>query len=88
MPVKATSRVYIRTSEPQKRLLSQAAEARHMNTSQFMLQVSLDAAQSIVADQTIFTMTPEQWDAFQRRLDEPVRVIPALQELHAEMTNG
>ena len=59
-----------------------------MNTSQFVLQVSLDAAQTILTDQTVFTLTPEQWDEFQRRLDEPARVIPALQQLHAEMTNG
>jgi uncharacterized protein (DUF1778 family) len=69
-------------------ILSQAARATHMNTSQFVLQVSLDAAQSILTEQTVFTLTPEQWDAFQKRLDEPPRVIPALQKLHAEMTNG
>ncbi len=55
-----------------------------MNTSQFILQVSLDAAQSILTDQTVFTLTPEQWDAFQHRLDEPPRVIPALQKLHVD----
>lgn len=59
-----------------------------MNTSQFVLQVSLNAAQTILTDQMVFTLTPEKWDEFQRRLDEPARVIPALQQLHAEMTNG
>jgi uncharacterized protein (DUF1778 family) len=59
-----------------------------MNTSQFVLQVSLDAAQTILTDQTVFTLPPEQWDEFQRRLDEPACAIPALQKLHAEMTNG
>jgi uncharacterized protein (DUF1778 family) len=88
MPTKTNTRLSIRASEPQKTLLSQAARARHMNTSQFVLQVSLDAAQAILTDQTVFTLTPEQWDEFQRRLDEPARVIPALQQLHAEMTNG
>jgi len=59
-----------------------------MNTSLFVLRVFLDAAQAILTGQTVFTLTPEQWDAFQKRLDEPPRIIPALQKLHAEMTNG
>jgi uncharacterized protein (DUF1778 family) len=59
-----------------------------MNTSQFVLQASLDAAQAVLVEQTIFTLTPEQWDDFNRRLDEPARVVPALQQLHAEMSNG
>jgi uncharacterized protein (DUF1778 family) len=36
-------------------ILSQAARARHMNTSQFVLQVSLDAADAVLRDQTVFT---------------------------------
>ncbi|MGO8670487.1 MAG: DUF1778 domain-containing protein [Capsulimonadaceae bacterium] len=56
-----------------------------MNTSQFVLQASLDAAQAILTEQTVFTLTPEEWTEFQRRLDEPPRVIPALERLHAEM---
>lgn len=88
MPVKASTRLSIRASEPQKALLNQAARMRHMNTSQFVLQASLDAAQSVLTDQTLFTLTPEQWDEFQRRLDEPARVIPALQQLQADMTHG
>jgi uncharacterized protein (DUF1778 family) len=74
-------------SEPQKRLLSQAARARHMNISQFVLQASLDAADAVLRDQTVFTLPPDKWEEFCARLDEPARVIPALQQLHAEMTN-
>jgi hypothetical protein len=35
-------------------------------------------------DQIVFTFTDEQWDALQRRLDEPARAIPAVQQLHAD----
>jgi uncharacterized protein (DUF1778 family) len=88
MPDSATaqkeSRLSIRASEPDKRILSQAARARHMNTSQFVLQVSLDAARSILLDQTEVRLPPEQWEAFCRRLDDPPRTIPALRRLFSE----
>lgn len=77
-------RLYIRASEPEKNLLAQAAQARHMNTSQFVLQTSLDAAQTILANQTSFKLSPEQWEAFCERLDAPPRAIPKLQRLFSE----
>lgn len=77
-------RLSIRASEPEKALLRKAAQARHMNTSQFVLQASLDAAQTVIADQTEFRLPPEQWEAFRQHLDAPPRTIPALQQLFAE----
>jgi uncharacterized protein (DUF1778 family) len=85
---KADARLSIRASEDQKAILSEAARAKHLNTSQFVLQASLDAAAAVLTEQTVFILTPEQWEEFQRRLDEPARVIPALQKLHVEMTHG
>ena len=41
------SRLSIRASEPEKAILAQAEQARRMNTSQFVLQASLDAAYTI-----------------------------------------
>jgi uncharacterized protein (DUF1778 family) len=77
-------RLYIRASESEKTLLAQAAQARHMNTSQFVLQTSLDAAQTLLANQTAFRLSPEQWEAFCERLDAPPRTIPELQRLFSE----
>jgi len=74
----------IRASEPEKALLRKAAQARHMNTSQFVLQASLNAAQTVIADQTEFRLPPDQWEAFRQRLDEPARTIPALRQLFGE----
>jgi uncharacterized protein (DUF1778 family) len=78
------SRLSIRASEPEKTILRQAAQARHMNTSQFVLQASLDAARAILVDQTEFRLPPEQWEAFCARLDAPARTIPALRQLFSE----
>ena len=35
-------------------------------------------------DQTEFRLPPEQWRAFCERLDEPAKVIPALDKLFGE----
>ena len=78
------SRLSIRASEPEKAILTQAAKARRMNTSQFVLQASLDAAQAILADQTEYRLAPEQWEAFCARLDAPAKSVPALRELFRE----
>ncbi|MBK9314928.1 MAG: DUF1778 domain-containing protein [Acidobacteria bacterium] len=43
-----------------------------------MLRAFLDAAQ---ADQGEFRLTPEQWEEFCARLDDPPRVMPALSDL-------
>jgi len=78
------SRLSIRASEPEKTLLTQAAHARHMNISQFVLQVSLEAARAILVDQTEFRLSPEQWEEFCQRLDEPARTIPELRDLFSD----
>jgi uncharacterized protein (DUF1778 family) len=78
------TRLSIRATEPEKALLARAARVRHMNTSQFVLQASLDAAQSILDVETDFRLPPEQWRAFCETLDAPPKVIPAIRELFQE----
>ncbi|HLK57908.1 MAG TPA: DUF1778 domain-containing protein [Chthonomonadaceae bacterium] len=78
------SRLSIRASEPEKTILRQAAQTQHMNTSQFVLQASLNAAHAILVDQTAFRLPPEQWEAFCERLDAPAKTIPALRQLFSE----
>ena len=54
---------------------------RHLNTSQFVLQASLDAAHAVLAEDSTIRLSPEAYDAFVRRLDEPARDIPELRDL-------
>jgi uncharacterized protein (DUF1778 family) len=84
LSVHKETRLSIRASEPEKTILMQAAQVSHMNTSQFVLQASLDAAHAVLADRTQFRLPPEQWEAFCERLDAPPRSIPALQRLFSE----
>ena len=89
MPVKSAkkqkeTRLSIRASDPQKSILMEAARARHTNISQFVLQASLDAAHAVLADQSEFRLSADQWKAFCERLDAPAKVIPALKDLFSE----
>lgn len=89
MPVKSAkkqkeTRLSIRASDPEKSILMEAARARHTNISQFVLQASLDAAHAVLADQSEFRLSADQWKAFCERLDAPAKVIPALKDLFSE----
>ena len=77
-------RLTIRATEPEKELLAQAAKARHTNVSRFILEASLDAANAVLVDQSEYRLSPEQWDAFCRRLDDLPKTIPSLQQLFRE----
>ena len=52
------SRLSIRVKQAEKSILAQAARARRMNTSQFILQTSLDAAHAIIGEETEFQVSP------------------------------
>ena len=78
------ARLSIRASDPEKLILAQAARARHMNTSQFVLQASLDAAQAVLLDQSEFKLPAGEWKAFCKKLDAPAKAIPALRKLFNE----
>ena len=77
-------RLIIHATEPEKELLAQAARAKLTNVSQFILEASLDAANAVLVDQNEYRLPPEQWDAFCRRLEDPPKTIPALQQLFRE----
>jgi uncharacterized protein (DUF1778 family) len=78
------ARLSIGASDPEKKILAQAARARHMNTSQFVLQASLDAAHAVLMDQSAYRLPADQWQAFCDRLDSPAKTIPALRKLFSE----
>lgn len=80
--------LHVRTSEKEKATLSRAAKAKNMTVSQFVLQASLPLAEEIVNQenatvQTLFRLSPADWEEFNRLLDEPAREIPELRELLA-----
>ncbi|MFY7951814.1 MAG: DUF1778 domain-containing protein, partial [Armatimonadaceae bacterium] len=74
-PIK-DDRIVIRASASDKEKLERAARVARLSRSQFVLQNALDAADRILGDQTRFVLPEQEWEAFCRRLEEPVRDLP------------
>ena len=69
-------------------MLAQAARAKNMSVSQFILHTSVPIAEEIVRSDagnvnTLFRLDADAWEEFSRLLDAPVREIPELRELLA-----
>ena len=76
-----TERIDVRASGQVKALLQEAAKASHKNVSEFLLDAGLALAHETLAEQRLFSLTSEQWDAFQAALDRPVQEKPQLRAL-------
>jgi uncharacterized protein (DUF1778 family) len=81
--LKATT-VQLRLRPAEKAVLARAADLRQTTLSRFLLEHALQAAQQVLADQTHFTLSAQQWKAFCGALDRPPRAIPALKQLLTE----
>jgi uncharacterized protein (DUF1778 family) len=79
-----SERIDVRATLPVKQLLQEAARAAHKNVSEFLLEAGILAANQMLADRLRFELSPEQWDAFQAALDQPVTVKPKLNKLLSE----
>lgn len=81
---KRGARLSIRATRSEKELISRAAVRRSQSISEFMLESSLDAAEALELDNADFVLSPKDYKAFLKMLDEPPRTIPALQKLFSE----
>jgi|SRR5687768_7959253 uncharacterized protein (DUF1778 family) len=75
------SRLSIRASATQKRVIAEAARIKDTTISDFMLEQSLTAAQRVIADQMKFSLPQKQWKQFYDALDARPKTIPALRRL-------
>jgi uncharacterized protein (DUF1778 family) len=75
------SRLSIRASAVQKKVIAQAARIKEVTMSEFVLEQSLAAAQQVIADQSQFTLPKKQWREFCAALDAPPKSIQALRRL-------
>lgn len=81
---KSETRLSIRADSSQKSLLHRAAVARHMNVSQFVLDVSLREAEQIVNEQGRIALTEDDFDWLVKLLDEPPMPKPRLRQALAQ----
>jgi uncharacterized protein (DUF1778 family) len=62
-------RLSIRANSQQKAFLSQAASARHMNVSQFVLQASLREAEHVIQEETVIKVSAEEYEWISKVMD-------------------
>ena len=82
--VAASGRASFRIDPRVKAIIEQAARTQRANFSEFVVNSSLAAAESVLAARTRFVLPPGQWKKFVAALDAPPREIPALRKLLAE----
>lgn len=82
-PQKA-DRLSIRANSGQKTVLARAAQAQHMNVSQFVLQASLTAAARVIEQETRVVVSPEDYAWLCAVLDAPATPAPRLREALAK----
>ncbi len=81
------TRFSIRATAKQKELIARAALRTNKTISEFVLENSLDAARALEMDNADFVMSPDDYRAFLKMLDEPPRTIPALRQLLSDPTS-
>ncbi|WP_293364223.1 DUF1778 domain-containing protein [Phenylobacterium sp.] len=59
-------------------VIDRAAELTGKTRTDFVLEAARRAAEDALLDQTVFTVSPEAYDAFLKCLDEPPRPNPQL----------
>ena len=64
--------IQIRAPHSAQMLIDRAAAKLGVTRSQFMLQTSIQAAEDVLLDRTVFVLSPETWTAFEEALDAPV----------------
>ena len=75
------TRLNVRASAQQKKVIEKAARLLNTTVSSFVLQRAVEDAQAILAEQHQFRLPKEQWQAFCKALDAPPRDLPALRKL-------
>ena len=81
MAAVASETINIRIPASKKDLIDRAAEEMHESRSSFMLEASLDRAESVLADRTRFVLSKDQMRRFEAALEAPLPNPDALAKL-------
>jgi len=68
----ASETINLRVPVAKKSLIDRAAEAVHESRSSFILEASINRAETVLADRTRFTLTEEQMKRFHAALEGPL----------------
>lgn len=89
LPAKKTrpirsSRLGIRATPDQERVLRRAAEASHKSMTEFILDSACRAAEDTLLDQRLFMVSPTQYQTLLDLLDSPPRKNAGLNALFSK----
>jgi uncharacterized protein (DUF1778 family) len=73
--------INLRATQKQKTLIDRAAEALGRSRSDFMLDSSCRAAETVLLDRRYFTLSDDAFRRFTAMLDKPPAINPKLQRL-------
>ena len=73
--------INLRATQKQKTLIDRAAEALGRSRSDFMLESSCRAAETVLLDRCYFTLSDDAFQRFTAMLDKPPASNPKLQRL-------
>jgi len=76
-----TEKLDLRISPEAKARLQTAAAVMNRSMSDFVMETALARAEETLADRNTFGLDRDQWKAFQKALDEPVRPLPRMRKL-------
>jgi uncharacterized protein (DUF1778 family) len=79
-----TTVINLRTPPAQRELIDRAARLQGKSRTDFMLEASREKAEQVLLDQTLFTVSPKQFKAFQALMDAPLTSNPAIRRLLAK----
>lgn len=72
-------RIDLRVSSDLKALLARAASYCGMSLSAFLVSIAADRAKEVVAEHETVTLSPRDWEAFLRALDNSDKPRPRLE---------
>jgi uncharacterized protein (DUF1778 family) len=73
--------INLRVSKRQKKLIDQAAELMERSRSDFMLDVACREAESLLLEQSRYSLSEDKFKKFLAALDEPPKQNPKLRRL-------
>ena len=75
--------ISLRAHPAQRELIDRAARLQGKSRTDFMLEASREKAEQVLLDQTLFTVSAEQYQAFASMMDAPLSENAALKRLLA-----
>lgn len=78
-----TDRIDLRLTKRDKAFLQEASRLSSKTITDFLLEHGLKAAEQVLIDKRVFTLSDVQWKHFQEALDRPLHSKPHLENLLA-----